>query len=136
MYESSLREYQAITNDIKISVVPCFVEEKSEPSNGIYVFAYHVTLENLSSEPVQLINRHWKIFSGGRPFADVKGEGVIGERPVLNPGVPFEYSSWTVISEQHGSMQGCYTCRNSEGDFFDAEIPEFELLYINPDTLH
>ena len=136
MLTVSPKEYQAVTNNILVSVVPFFIEEKSETNKNVYVFSYHVTLENLGAESIQLINRHWRITAGGKPFADVKGEGVVGERPMLEPGEPYQYSSWTVITEPYGSMSGCYTCRTTSGDFFDIAIPEFDLLYVDTNQLH
>lgn len=128
--------YQGTSNQIRITVTPFPLPERSDPPRGLFAYAYRVELENLGSLTVQLINRHWKVFSGGRQIADIKGEGVIGEQPTLEPGALFEYSSWTVVHDLVGSMKGSYTFLTEEGRFFDCEIPEFYLASLDESTLH
>ncbi|MCB0317705.1 MAG: Co2+/Mg2+ efflux protein ApaG [Bdellovibrionales bacterium] len=123
--------YSLITNHIKITVVPEYLTEHSDPKNNVYAFSYNVTIENLGSDTVQLINRHWIVFSGGIQFADVKGEGVIGLQPVLNPGDSFQYGSGSTIDDVHGSMHGTYTFQNENGEFFDVKIPRFDLICLD-----
>lgn len=78
--------YEDVSNDIKVRVLPQFLDDRSDPARSLYAFAYTITLENLGSSHVQLINRHWKVKSATRQIADVKGEGVVGEQPVLAQG--------------------------------------------------
>ena len=120
--------YILTTNQIKITVVPEYLAEHSDSKQEVYAFSYNVTIENLGSLAVQLINRHWIVFSGGSQFADVKGEGVVGLQPVLDPGDSFQYGSGSTINSPHGSMHGTYTFQNEDGEFFDVEIPQFDLI--------
>lgn len=128
--------YMGVSNQIRITVTPFPLLDRTDPEKGVYAYAYRVELENLSPLKVQLMNRHWRVYSGGRQIADVKGEGVIGEQPVLNPGGGFEYSSWTVVYDPVGSMKGSYTFRTEEGSFFDCDIPEFFLASVDESKLH
>ena len=128
--------YSEVTQDIRVSIVPQFVERESDPQEAVYAYSYHVTLENIGRERVQLINRHWVIVSGGRQIGDVKGEGVVGQQPVIEPGAVYEYTSWTVVRDAVGSMYGIYTFYSESGEFFDVKIPEFHLVYLESDVVH
>ena len=121
--------YSQVTRDIRVSVLPEHLEDKSDPNAGIFAFAYAVRIENLGQETAQLIERHWIISSNGAHFAEVVGPGVVGEQPTLEHGGIFEYSSSAIIHHPIGSMHGSYTFRGSAGDFFQVEIPKFDLLY-------
>jgi len=112
------------------------LEERSDVEAGVYVFTYEVIIENTGSDTIQLLNRHWVVISGGRQYADVKGDGVVGEQPILEPGNIFSYASFTVIAEAVGSMHGSYTFRSESGEFFDVAIPQFDLIYIDCSTIH
>jgi|Wag4MinimDraft_19_1082662.scaffolds.fasta_scaffold94161_2 ApaG protein len=120
--------YVATTHNIKISVAPAFHPEQSDPNRNIYMFTYTVMIENLGEHTAQLINRHWIVYSGEKKCADVKGEGVIGDQPILMPGESYRYTSGTSITEPVGMMWGSYTFQNENGDFFDVEIPKFDLM--------
>ena len=133
---SSSSSFRETTRQITVTVRPQFIPDRSDPQDGVYVFAYSVIVENHSAVTVQLINRHWRVYSGERQFADVKGEGVIGEQPLLEPGVSFEYTSWTMIDEPSGLMRGIYTFRSATGEFFDVMIPDFYLSCLVPEMLH
>ncbi len=128
--------FTAETKDVRVTVIPTFIAERSEISAGIFAHSYKVTLENLGTETVQLLNRHWKVLSAGKQIADVKGEGVIGEQPVLEPSEEFTYESWTVVRDPIGSMFGTYTFVSENGEFFDVKIPEFPLIHMDDTTLH
>ena len=121
--------YCQVTSDIRVSVVPEHLAENSDPRGNIFAFAYTVKIENLGCEKVQLIERHWVILSAGQQVAEVIGPGVVGEQPELNPGQTFEYTSAVVIYDPYGSMRGSYTLRSESGKYFQAVIPQFELLY-------
>lgn len=131
-----LGTFRKRSKDVEISVTPEFLPEQSDPSEGIFSFSYAVTLRNAGDEAIQLINRHWIVLSADRQIADVKGEGVIGEQPVLEPAEEFEYSSWTTLVDPYGAMYGTYTFYSESGEFFDVEIPRFDLLYVDPDSIH
>ena len=128
------RNYSATTQNIRVTVVPRFLAEESEVSRGIYVFAYTVTIENHGSTPAQLIGRHWLVFSAGALFNEVKGVGVVGEQPVIEPGESYEYTSSAAISDPFGSMRGSYSFTLPTGESVEAEIPEFDLYC--PEQLH
>ncbi len=121
--------YSQITRDVRITALPAHIVESSDPSAKIFAFSYAIRIENMGSETVQLLERHWIINSNGEHFAEVVGPGVIGEQPILKTGEVFEYSSSAIIHHPVGTMHGSYTFRSSEGDFFQATIPQFDLLY-------
>jgi len=129
-------EYSKTTRDIKVTVFPEFADDRSNPARNLYAYSYTVELENIGSETVQLINRHWRVFSAGIQVADIKGEGVIGEQPVLEPNMKFQYTSWTMVSDPIGSMKGSYTFMSDQSEWFDVEIPEFSLVYIDTGAVH
>lgn len=120
--------YTETTNNIRVSVCPQFVEEQQDPDQLAYAFSYTVTIENCGSNRVQLLNRHWFISSGGQFFSEVKGEGVVGLQPIIDAGTGFQYSSWSVIQDPIGSMNGTYEFRSDDGSLFEVEIPEFDLV--------
>ena len=129
--ETKLYNYNVfshITRGIKVSVVPAYHEDQSDPSRSLYIFTYTVTLENVGEEVCQLINRHWIVYSAGKQCADVKGEGVVGDQPILLPGEVYRYTSGTSISDPVGAMCGTYTFQTDKSEFFDVKIPKFELM--------
>lgn len=134
LQEDYLSEYSKITKSIRITVVPDHIVENSDPKNDVYAFSYSITVENLSDQAVQLLERHWVIMSAGVQIAEVVGPGVVGCQPIVEPGHVFEYTSGAVIHDPIGSMHGSYTFRNEEGAFLEVIIPRFDLLY--PIMLH
>ena len=120
--------------NITIKVVP--EENESDVINNVYAFSYSITIENKSQTTARLINRHWKVYSNGKQIADVKGEGVVGNQPLLRPKDSFEYSSWTVIKDPIGCMKGTLTFITSGGDFFDLKIQNFDLIFKDRLTVH
>jgi ApaG protein len=123
-------------SEIKISVAVSVEESESDIDLSQFVFSYTVTMENKGSTVCQLVNRHWKVFSGDRQISDVKGEGVVGQQPVLRPMDSFEYTSWTIISDPAGYMEGYYTFQSEDGVFFDVTIPSFSLEFRNRSNVH
>ena len=119
--------YTKTTKKISITVSPYYLEEQSEPDDQHYVWAYQVTINNLSKERVQLKNRYWKIIDGNGIKQEVKGEGVVGEQPILNPGEKFEYTSGTPLNTPSGFMEGHYEMETKNGIKFEASIPQFSL---------
>ena len=115
------------TNSINITVKPYYLDDQSEPEDQHYVWAYQVTINNLGQETVQLKNRYWKITDSNGSKQEVKGEGVVGEQPILNPGEKFEYTSGTPLSTPTGFMEGYYEMETKTGNKFDATIPLFSL---------
>lgn len=119
--------YETTTNDIRVSVQPFYLEEQSVPVENRFVWAYSVRIENLGDAAVQLRNRHWKITDANGIMQEVRGPGVVGEQPVLNPGQVFEYTSGAPLSTPSGIMVGHYEMANAEGAMFDVAIPAFSL---------
>ena len=119
--------YAEVTQSIKVTVKPVYLEDQSSPSENHYVWAYHIRIENESSRTVQLINRYWRITDALGRVQEVRGAGVVGEQPVLRPGESFEYTSGTPLSTPTGFMVGAYEMETSEGERFDAKVPLFSL---------
>lgn len=119
--------YEAVTDDIRVTVRPMFLEEQSEPAEDHYVWAYHVTIENLGDRKVQLRNRYWQITDANGIVQEVRGPGVVGEQPVLEPGESFEYTSGTPLTTPSGLMMGAYQMEGPDGAMFDVAVPPFSL---------
>ena len=119
--------YSETTRSITVTVRPFYLEQHSSPAESHYVWAYHVRIENLGNETVQLRNRHWSITDGQGRQQEVRGPGVVGEQPVLAPGESFEYSSWCPLKTSAGVMRGTYQIVSESGDQFDIEIAPFAL---------
>ena len=115
----------AITQGIRITVKTRFLADQS--GGGKYAFAYTVRIENIGNVAAQLKSRHWIITDGNGRREEVKGDGVVGNQPVLKPGEKFEYTSGAVLLTPHGSMHGTYRMVTEEGRQFDAEIAAFPL---------
>ena len=120
--------------NIEVSVESTYVAEHSEPEEDRFVFAYTITLVNRGSVSAQLLSRHWVITDADSQVEEVRGDGVVGEQPVLKPGEGFRYTSGAVIETPVGTMQGSYQMVAADGQQFDAAIPEFVLSA--PRTLH
>ena len=119
--------YSKKTKKINITVNPYFLDDQSEPEDQHFVWAYQVTIDNQSNEKVQLKNRYWKIIDSNGSEQEVRGEGVVGEQPILNPGEKFEYTSGTPLSTPSGFMEGYYEMETNKGKKFEAIIPQFSL---------
>ena len=121
--------FTATTQGIKISVKSQFHEKLSRPSLGKFVYKYNVHIENLSGLVVQLLSRHWFIQDAKLKVLEVKGDGVIGLQPILEPGESHNYDSWCPISTPIGKMWGTFNMvRSVDGSEFSVEIPEFRLI--------
>ena len=120
--------------NIEVSVESTYVAEPSEPEESRFVFAYTITLVNRGSVSAQLLSRHWVITDADSQVEEVRGDGVVGEQPVLKPGEGFRYTSGAVIETPVGTMHGSYQMVAADGQQFDATIPEFVLSA--PRTLH
>lgn len=120
--------------EFKVSVTTQFLNEQSDHDEGPYVFAYTIEIENMGQTTAQLISRHWIITDANNGVQEVKGDGVVGEQPVLKPGQRFKYTSACPLSTPVGTMRGSYTFTNEQGENFDVEVPEF--LLSMPRVLH
>lgn len=119
--------YQAITDFIRVTVHPSFLESQSQPENQKFVWAYTIGVENLGVETVTLLTRHWIITDGLGRRQDVRGDGVVGEQPTLQPGQRFEYTSGCPLNTPSGMMTGTYGMITAAGRKFDVTIPAFSL---------
>jgi ApaG protein len=119
--------YTQNTHSVRITVYPVYLESQSSPTENRYLWAYHVRIENLSQETIQLRARYWKITDALGRIQEVHGDGVVGEEPVLKPGAVFEYTSGTPLSTPSGIMVGHYQMENLNGEQFDVAIPAFSL---------
>jgi ApaG protein len=111
----------------EVQVLPQFLPEQSAPEQGIWSFAYTITITNAGEVPAQLISRHWIITNELGEIEEVKGLGVVGHQPLLKPGEAFEYTSGCRLRTASGSMKGSYFCVAEDGERFEVEIPEFVL---------
>jgi ApaG protein len=119
---------------IEVRPVPHFIAEQSNPEAGHYVFAYTVTIKNIGEATAQLLSRHWIITDADNEVQEVRGQGVVGQQPVLRPGDSYEYTSGCALPTPIGTMKGTYQMEGEDGTRFDAEIPEFVLAV--PNKLH
>ena len=119
---------------VDITVESRYVEEQSAPMDGVFAFAYTITITNRGTVGTQLISRHWIIQDDTGERREVKGLGVVGHQPLLKPGESFQYTSGSQLPTPGGTMQGSYFFVAEDGARFDAEIPSFP-LNMSP-TLH
>jgi ApaG protein len=119
---------------IAVAVKTAYLADQSDPSRHQYVFAYTVTIANTGEVAAQLISRHWIITDAEQQVQEVKGLGVVGQQPLLQPGESFEYTSGTSLPTAMGTMRGTYQMVAGDGKTFDAEIPLFTLSM--PRVLH
>ncbi|MDY7577873.1 Co2+/Mg2+ efflux protein ApaG [Herbaspirillum sp. RTI4] len=122
------------TYEFTVSVKTRYIEEQSEPDRSHFVFAYTITIENTGTVAAQLISRHWVITDANNHVEQVRGLGVVGHQPFLQPGGQFEYTSGTAVKTPQGSMHGEFFCVAEDGERFEAKIPEF--VFSLPRTLH
>lgn len=121
-------------NKIQIVAEVKHLAEQSDEADNRFVFSYTITLTNNGDSTVQLLSRHWIITDSNNQVQEVRGQGVVGEQPVLKPGQSFGYTSGTVISTPVGTMTGSYQMVAEDGTKFDAPIPQFVLSV--PRVLH
>lgn len=118
-----------ITHNVEVSVHSKFESGHSNPSNHEYLYGYHIAIKNMSNSTIQLLSRHWFIFDSNGDFSEVKGEGVIGEQPILLPSQIHEYDSFCKLTTDFGKMWGTYLMkRTDDNELFEVKIPEFELI--------
>jgi ApaG protein len=119
--------YEETTRDIRVAVIPEFLDDQSEPDEGRYLWSYRVTIENQSGASVQLLSRFWRITDSRGRVREVRGSGVIGEQPVIGPGKSYEYTSGAPLETPSGFMTGSYRMRGALGENFEIGIPMFAL---------
>jgi ApaG protein len=120
--------------EFRVSVRPQYLPDHSDPEENKFVFAYTVTVRNTGDVTAKLLSRHWVITNAEGRVENVRGDGVVGEQPVLRPGEAFEYTSGCPLETPVGSMRGTYFCVAEDGTRFEADSPEFVLSV--PSRLH
>jgi ApaG protein len=125
---------EAVTRGIRVRVLSEYSPEKSRPAENEWFFLYTVTIANESNVPVQLLTRHWIITDGTGRVEEVRGPGVVGKQPTLQPGESFEYTSGCPLTTAFGIMEGTYQMVAAGGERFDAKIAPFTLS--EPYTVH
>ena len=119
---------------LEIQIATRFLDEESRPDDDRYVFAYTIRIRNVGRLPAQLVSRHWIITDANGRVEEVRGDGVVGEQPRLEPGEDFTYTSGAVLATAVGTMEGSYDLVADDGTEFAATIPRFTLTV--PRTLH
>ena len=119
--------YRAVTRQIVVTVQPNFMPERSSAEKGQYFWSYTIVIVNAGPETVQLKTRHWIITDGSGRQQEVRGEGVVGEQPVLAPGERFEYTSGVPLPTASGFMTGRYQMVSETGERFEIDVPTFSL---------
>lgn len=125
---------EKLTNGIRIFVQPEYLPLESDPTNNFWFYIYHVTIKNEGLERVQLLSRHWVITDGEGQEEHVRGPGVVGEKPVLDQGESFSYTSACPMKTAIGTMHGSYQMKTAAGLVFDANIAPF--LLAEPNSLN
>lgn len=119
---------------VDVSVTTRFLPEQSQPEQNRFAFSYNVSIHNNGDIAAKLLSRHWLITNGDGHVQEVRGSGVIGQQPLIEPGATHTYSSGTVMSTRVGTMQGSYQMLAADGKKFDAIIAPFRLAV--PGSLH
>jgi ApaG protein len=119
--------YEQVTRGVRVKVTPAFLDDQSDPDSGRFLWSYKVRIENSGSESVQLMSRYWHITDADGRIREVRGAGVVGAQPVIEPGQVFEYTSGCPLPTASGAMAGRYQMRAASGEAFEAEIPAFSL---------
>lgn len=120
---------QQVTEGVSIMVETFYQPAQSNPLNSEYLFAYRITIENLTSHPVKLLSRHWHIIDSNGTHREVEGEGVIGQQPIIVSGDSYQYTSAANLHSDIGKMYGSYLMENLfKKKKFKVTIPEFQLI--------
>jgi ApaG protein len=127
MKKPILTPYQCETHGIVVTVLPAFLAHESDPLNYKFVWGYAIRIRNTTDHSVQLMERHWIIFDGNGRKEEVRGDGVVGDQPVIMPGTFHDYKSGVPLSTPSGMMQGRYRFVNNDGTDFWVDIPAFSL---------
>ena len=122
---------EAFSHDFQVTTISRFITERSNQELSIFFFAYWITIKNQGETPAQLLNRYWHIMDADGRINEVKGEGVVGEKPLINPGESFEYNSFCPLPTEFGFMQGYYEMQGKDKNTFQIKIPQFRLASPN-----
>lgn len=124
----ALFPHVATTRDVTVRVSVSYLAEQSEPGRGRWFWSYHIRLENGGRRSVQLLTRHWIITDARGEVQEVRGDGVVGDQPILEPGGSYDYVSGCPLTTASGMMEGSYGMADESGALFDIAIPRFPLL--------
>lgn len=119
--------YKEITENIEVAVEPEYLDSQLSSSGDSFFWAYHVRIKNKGVYPVQLVNRYWKIIDEKGTEQEIEGEGVVGEKPIIEPDSFFQYTSGAHLSNPSGIMTGYYGMKKINGEIFNVKIPAFSL---------
>jgi len=129
--------YSESTRSIQVTVEPEYLDDQSSPDEDHYVWSYSIRIDNNGPETVRLRNRYWHITDAQGRVQEVRGPGVVGEQPTLEPGDSFEYTSGTPLGTPSGIMLGAYEMETGSGELFDVAVPAFSLdSPFQPRSLH
>jgi ApaG protein len=117
----------SLTDGIRVQVTSRYIPEQSVPRLKRFVWAYTIRIVNEGDRPAKLVSRHWVIVDAAHKVEEVRGPGVVGEQPRLEPGASFQYTSGCVLQTSRGTMRGEYQMVRDDGSTFDAEIAPFAL---------
>ena len=118
---------EVVTRGFRVSVESIFVPERSDPKAKLWFFGYRIRIANEGTEPAQLLSRHWIITDADGKVQEVRGPGVVGKQPNLEPGRSFEYSSFVPLDTAFGTMHGTYQMLSAGGEEFDITVAPFTL---------
>ncbi len=127
-HSSSCRGSECLTAGIRINVRPMYIDDQSDPSARQWLFSYRIRIANEGAEPVKLLRRHWTIVDALGHEEEVRGDGVVGHQPRIEPGQAFEYSSYCQLRTNWGTMEGTYEFRTDDNRRVDAAIGRFFLV--------
>jgi ApaG protein len=119
---------------IHVNIATKYLKQQSSPKKKQYAFAYHVTISNMGGFAAQLLTRHWIIIDGNQEREEVHGSGVIGQQPLIKPGMSYEYTSGVILKTPIGTMQGSYSMIDNNGETLNVSIEPF-LLSV-PNAVH
>ena len=123
----SSSKYEAVTRCIRVSVVPLYIADESDPDEDRFFWAYTIEIENEGTETVRLRSRIWKITDETGKVEEVRGPGVVGQTPTLKPGESFHYTSGCPLTTPSGIMVGSFQMTSDDGEMFDVAVPAFSL---------
>lgn len=135
MGSSRSRGSETITHDFRVAVQPSYMVEHSNPAESKYLFAYTITITNESDRRARLRSRHWIIVDANGQRHDVRGEGVVGETPMLAPGTSYRYSSFCPLPTEWGTMEGSYQMEADDETDFDIAVARFYFVATPAPTL-
>jgi len=125
---SAMFPHGVTTGSVTVRVAVSYLAEQSAPQQGRWFWSYHVRIENHGEGAIQLLGRHWRIVDGRGNIHEVRGQGVVGDMPVIPPGTSYDYVSGCPLDTPNGTMEGHYQLVDDEGSPFEATIPRFTLL--------